>query len=150
MQYQGGNCRGHDYFATKMDNDLYAEEACEDCRCVEGNFVKSGAQFDHTACLKVLKCHDDRVDLDLDGSTVTCPFIGGNVEIPKYEGVIYCPASNVLCAAMPCMNHCSGVGVCENGVCKCENGNSDPDCGGGDLGDDFSSLVLALSIVLVI
>ena len=33
------------------------------------------------------------------------------------------------------MNHCSGLGVCKNGKCICDSGNSDPDCGGGDIGE---------------
>ena len=91
---------------------------------------------DHAACVKVIECHSDSVDLEIGGQEVTCSFDGGNVEIPGFDGVLNCPSSNILCQAMPCMNHCSGLGVCKNGVCECDNGSNEPDCGGGDIDSD--------------
>ena len=133
-----------------MEDDKWAEESGENSRCIEGTFVKEGDPFEHAACVKVVKCNDDSVELEIDGEEVTCPFTGGDVEIDGYDGVVNCPASDVLCADMPCMNHCSGLGVCKNGVCKCDSGNDDPDCGGGDIGDDFAFTLLAVAIFGVI
>jgi len=149
-QRSGGNCRGHDLTKTDLEDSKWEEEAGENSRCVEGTFVKSGSPYDHAACVEVVKCNDSSVDLSIDGNTVNCPFTGGDVSIPGYDGVVNCPASSVLCENMPCMNHCSGLGVCKNGKCVCDNGNSDPDCGGGDISDDFGAAVIAFAIALVI
>ena len=149
-QRSGGNCRGHDLVKSDLEDDKWEEEAGENSRCVEGTFVKSGNPYDHAACVKVVKCNDANVELEIDGNSVICPFTGGDVSISGYDGVVNCPSSDILCADMPCMNHCSGLGVCKNGKCICDNGSSYPDCGGGDIGDDFGTALIAFAIAMVI
>ena len=150
-QRPGGNCRGHDLLETDLESKNYKEEACENCRCVEGTFSDDDDPYEHAACVRVITCHLDKVDLEIDGETVTCPFTGGDITIDGYDGVLHCPASNILCQNMPCMNHCSGQGVCLNGVCQCENLSTHPDCGGGDLvDDDFGLMAIVCAIALVI
>ena len=150
-QRSGGNCRGHDLVKTEFEGDNYEEEACENCRCVEGTFSNDDDPYDHAACVRVLTCNLDSVDLQIDGNIVNCPFDGGDRTIPGYDGVLHCPSTNILCQNMPCMNHCSGQGVCQNGVCQCSNGSTDPDCGGGEIFDEeFSVMALACVMALVI
>jgi leishmanolysin len=127
-QYKGGNCRG----LEKTDTVLYSifgEEACEDCRCVEGTYVKQGNPKEHAGCHRV-ECFDDRVIIHIGDEKVTCNFDeNGDVKVPDFEGVVHCRNSEKLCDPKPCLNNCSGVGKCISGTCECPDGSKGGDCG---------------------
>jgi hypothetical protein len=96
-QRSGGNCRGHDLVDTELESSKYEEEACEECRCITGTYVKKGDPFEHAGCHKVLECKSDSVIIEIDGEEVECDFDGGDVEVDGYDGVVHCPNTNILC-----------------------------------------------------
>jgi hypothetical protein len=68
-------------------------------------------------------------------TVVECPSTGGEVSVLGYNGVLYCPKWDEVCKSVTCLNACSGVGVCNRGVCECPNGSKGGDC--GDMKKDF-------------
>lgn len=132
-QYKGGSCRGLEMDATDTDSD-YGEQICENCRCVEGTYSKSSAHH-HVGC-HWIECEEDHTIVHIGDEEVICPENGGEVEVPNYEGVLYCPMWTQVCNPAPCMNACSGIGVCDRGVCKCPDGSMGGDCSG--IEKDFS------------
>ena len=100
-QRAGGNCRNIDLVDSDLENELWVEEACEDCRCIEGTYVRSGiavAPFQHAACHRILSCdHSLQVaSIEIDDQTINCPFDGGRVAIEGYDGFVDCPNSDIL------------------------------------------------------
>jgi hypothetical protein len=160
--YSNGNCRGIDTQQTLVDPN-YGEKACENCRCLEGTFGKRSVQPVHATCHEV-ECFDSFALVHIGEVTVNCSFTGGQAEIEGFEGFVSCPASSVLCDPMPCMNNCNGIGVCQKGVCQCQDGSvggdcrgivansTDSDSSGLDGSDDSevsASLVISLGVVVL-
>ncbi len=65
-----------------------------------------------------------------------CDSQGGEVKVPNYNGVLYCPKWEEVCNPVPCMNACSGIGICNREVCECPDGTEGGDC--THLQGDFS------------
>lgn len=133
-QNTGGNCRGLEVGEADLNSD-YGEKVCENCRCIEGTYSKKYEPHEHAGCHWV-ECKASSAIIHIGDSQVECPFTGGDVEVPGYNGVVHCPPSNILCDPKPCMNNCSGIGMCVKGVCECPDGTSGGDC--GDIKKDFS------------
>jgi hypothetical protein len=133
-QTPGGNCRGIDSKSTELNSD-YGEQACENCRCIEGTYSKSNEPHEHVACHWV-ECNNGHTLIHVGDTVVECPTTGGEVSVPGYNGVLYCPKWDEVCKPVTCMNACSGVGVCNRGVCECPDGSQGGDC--GDVKKDFS------------
>ena len=133
-QFEGGNCRGLEVVDSKLDSE-YGEKVCENCRCIEGTYAKNFEPYEHAGC-HWIECKTDYAIVHIGDVEVECPFSGGDVEVPGYNGVVHCPSSNILCDPKPCMNHCSGIGLCVKGVCQCPDGSLGGDC--GDIKADFS------------
>jgi hypothetical protein len=127
------NCRGRELQPTLVNPELYGDEACTDCRCVEGSYINStaGAQpSSHATCHRVLKCDllAHEVTLQVGEVEVVCSFVGGEISIPGYTGTMKCPPSDILCRPQACIQSCNGVGLCINGICKCDPGYSGDNC----------------------
>jgi hypothetical protein len=133
-QAEGGNCRGHDYQETDLNSD-YGEEVCENCRCVEGTYSKNNQAHYHLGC-HWIECEEDYTIVHIGDEEVQCDSEGGEVEVPNYNGVLYCPKWEEVCNPVPCLNACSGIGVCNRGVCECPDGSMGGDC--SDIDKDFS------------
>lgn len=135
--YSDGSCRGTSGIPTTLIAE-YGEIVCPNCRCLEGTLVQAGGHGKgtllHTGCYEVVQCHKDRVDLRVgNGHTgffiVSCPFEGGQVNVPGYLGTLNCPESDVLCSErVPCLNACYGKGRCVDGKCLCNEGSVGIDC----------------------
>jgi leishmanolysin len=121
-----GNCRGLGPEQTSVNSD-YGESIGSDSRCFEGNYSLSGNSLWHVGCHKVV-CFDTYVDVYLGDQAVSCPFTGGFVGLPGYQGFVNCYLSQDVCRQKPCPNACSGLGICEGGVCQCFNGTVGGDC----------------------
>jgi hypothetical protein len=124
--YSYGNCRGIGIEQTYLASN-YGEKACENCRCIEGTFNKSGEVSVHATCHEI-ECFDTYALVNIGDVQVQCPFIGGSVKAKGYEGYVNCPDSSILCDPMPCMNNCYGIGFCKQGVCQCDDGSTGGDC----------------------
>ena len=119
-----GNCRGTGPLVYA--NPSYFEEICEDCRCFETTIAKDKASDQlRPVCYRVL-CAEDHSLVQINNSTFRCPYEGGKIE--AMEGHLICPEWKVLCGEVPCMNGCSGAGVCVSGKCKCSEGFTGSDC----------------------
>jgi hypothetical protein len=132
--FSAGNCRGIGLEETEVNSDL-GEEVCENCRCVEGTYSKQYDPYYHTGC-HWIECGDSGTIVHIGDEEVECPIDGGEVEVPNYNGVLYCPRWEEVCLPVPCLNACSGIGVCNRGVCECPNGSMGGDC--ADIDKDFS------------
>jgi hypothetical protein len=130
----GGNCRGHDYTETDLNSD-YGEQACENCRCVEGTYSKNNQARYHLGC-HWIECEEDYTIVHIGDETVECDSEGGEVKVPNYNGVLYCPKWEEVCNPVPCMNACSGIGICKYGICECPDGSMGGDC--TNIEKDFS------------
>ncbi len=130
----GGNCRGLDFISTDLNPD-YGEQACENCRCVEGTYSKSYGPHHHVAC-HWIECEDNYTIVHIGDEEVLCSREGGTASVPNYEGVLDCPKWEEVCSPAPCMNFCSGIGVCNRGVCECPDGSKGGDC--SNIKKDFS------------
>lgn len=99
-QRQGGNCRGHDLEDTEIESERWVDEACEECRCFEGDYVKTGSAvpFEHAGCHRVTSCDYalEVATIDFDGISIQCPFTGGSIQIPGYDGALHCPIGDIL------------------------------------------------------
>lgn len=126
-----GDCRSNH---PPLNSD-YGELTCENCRCIEGTYSMNNSPHFHVACHWV-ECYETHAVIHIGNETVSCNFTGGHIEVPNYNGVVYCPNTDVLCAPKPCINNCSGKGKCEYGVCMCDNGTQGGDC--GETVPDFS------------
>jgi leishmanolysin len=133
-EYIDGDCRGHDYDETDLNSD-YGEEACENCRCVEGTYSKNNQAHYHLGC-HWIECEEDYTIVHIGDEEVQCDSEGGEVEVPNYNGVLYCPKWEEVCNPVPCLNACNGIGVCNSGVCECPDGSMGGDC--ADIDKDFS------------
>ena len=129
-----GNCRGIGDIKTSVDSDL-GEQVCENCRCVEGTYSKEYEPYEHAAC-HWIECGDSGTIVHIGDEEVECPIDGGEVEVPNYQGLLYCPKWEEVCFPVPCLNGCSGIGICNRGVCECPNGSKGGDC--ADYDKDFS------------
>mmetsp|Transcript_11871 Transcript_11871/g.17360 ORF Transcript_11871/g.17360 Transcript_11871/m.17360 type:complete len:596 (-) Transcript_11871:2169-3956(-) len=125
-QVDSSNCRGLEQSEGRINSD-YGEKVCENCRCLEGTYSKSGSASYHAGCHEV-ECYDTYALVYFGGVSVQCPFTGGEVEIEGYSGTVICPSTDILCQAMPCPNNCSGQGVCKDGKCECFDGSVGGDC----------------------
>jgi leishmanolysin len=129
-RYANRNCRGLNY-TPNIVLEEYGEEVCLDCRCVEGTFLKDGYVSNnslHASCIRVLSCDDTKAILKIGDSTVDCPFTGGTVTVPGFQGTLTCPHSDVLCRKQ-CANFCNGAGLCQtDGSCICDAGFFGVDC----------------------
>lgn len=126
------NCRGREVNATLVNPQLYGDEACSDCRCVEGVFQSNSSVKDRVAtCYRVLHCDllAHEVTLKVGDAKVNCSFTGEEVAIPGLSGSLNCPASDILCRPAPCIHACNGVGLCNNGICSCDPGYGGDNCG---------------------
>jgi hypothetical protein len=130
-RYSNRNCRD---LGTQPNLviDAYGEEVCLDCRCVEGTFLKDNYVANdsiHASCVRVQSCDSTKATLKVGDATVDCPFTGGVVTIPGFQGTLTCPDSDVLCAEFQCANFCSGAGICQSdGTCNCDEGFFGFDC----------------------
>jgi hypothetical protein len=157
-QIPGGNCRGNDDDQTDLNSD-YGELACENCRCLKGTYSKNNPAHYHLGC-HWIECEEDYTIVHIGEEIINCDAEGGKVEVPNYNGVLYCPKWEEVCDPVPCMNSCSGVGICNRGVCECTNGSKGGDC--ADIQKDFSYrdpiesyesaklIVVAFSLLLLI
>ena len=125
-QIDSSNCRGLEQSEGQISPD-YGEKICENCRCLEGTYSKSGSTSYHAGCHEV-ECYDTYALVYFGDVSVQCPFTGGEVEIEGYSGTVICPSTDILCQPMPCPNNCSGQGVCKNGKCECFDGSVGGDC----------------------
>mmetsp|Transcript_6738 Transcript_6738/g.12014 ORF Transcript_6738/g.12014 Transcript_6738/m.12014 type:complete len:779 (-) Transcript_6738:214-2550(-) len=128
------NCRDRELVEQQLNPGLYGDEACSDCRCVEGYFSKeagSAGASRHATCHRVVDCNllAHEVTLKVGDEEVVCSFAGGEVEVPGYSGKLVCPSSDILCRPPPCMHACNGVGLCFNGKCRCDPGYGSDTCG---------------------
>jgi hypothetical protein len=133
-QYEGGNCRGLEPTPTETESD-YGEQVCENCRCIEGTYSKKNEPHHHAACHWV-ECKHGYSLIHVGKKVVKCPAKGGSVKVPGYNGVLYCPTWEEVCDPVPCMNACSGIGICNRGVCECPDGSEGGDC--ATVARDFS------------
>lgn len=115
-----GDCRDQDTVLLQTD---YGEEAGYDSRCVTGTYSKSGSTKEHAGCHKVA-CSGSTATVTIGSTTVQCPASGGDVEVDGYSGVVHCPSHGALCAAIPCVNNCYGLGYCKDSQCVCDDGSS--------------------------
>jgi leishmanolysin len=129
-----GNCRGLEDTSTIIDSD-YGEKVCENCRCVEGTYSKIREAHYHVGC-HWIECEEDYTIVHIGDEEVNCDSEGGEVKVPNYNGVLYCPKWEEVCSPIPCMNACSGIGICNRGVCECPDGSQGGDCTG--IMKDFS------------
>jgi hypothetical protein len=133
-QFFGGNCRGLEPTPTQTESD-YGEQVCENCRCIEGTYSKIYVPHNHAACHWV-ECKKGYSLIHVGQQVVKYPAKGGSVKVPGYDGVLYCPTWQEVCDPAPCMNACSGIGICNRGVCECPDGSKGGDC--ATIAKDFS------------
>jgi hypothetical protein len=128
LQFWNGDCRNTDY---NMRDNMYFEEFGHGSRCIQGTFVPDGhVPHLHAGCYDVT-CLNDRAQIRIGEHTVECFFNGmsSTATIPGFEGKVICPDSNALCStAIPCINGCTGRGVCVAGTCNCDEGYFTADC----------------------
>jgi hypothetical protein len=74
-------------------------------------------------CYEVLSCGEFSANVKIGEQIVECPFTGASISLVGFAGVIECPASDVLCQEVPCLNFCSGYGKCNKGICECFDGH---------------------------
>ena len=118
--YTNGDCRDPTTVLLSQD---YGEEAGYDARCVSGTYSKSGNTMEHVGCHKV-SCSGTTATVTIGGIQVVCPSDGGDVTVTGFSGVVHCPPNAALCATVPCVNDCKGLGYCSNSVCVCDDGSS--------------------------
>ncbi|CAG9322125.1 unnamed protein product [Blepharisma stoltei] len=109
----------------------YGEALGFTSRCVESTLLSKSYVFTEKLkgnCYPVASCTSDAAYLTVGTQTIKCPFTGGNVTISGYNGVLICPASSILCDAVPCLNACYGQGICKSGICTCNAGYGGNDC----------------------
>jgi hypothetical protein len=125
-QYKGGNCRGLEPIPTQTEPD-YGEQVCENCRCIEGTYSRKYVPNHHAACHWV-ECEPGYTIIHVGDEVVECRGKHGEVEVPGYDGVLYCPNWEEVCGPAPCMNACSGIGIYNRGVCEYPDGSKGGDC----------------------
>ena len=118
--YSNGNCRDPDTVLLSTD---FGEDAGPDSRCITGTYSKSGSSSPHSGCHAV-SCSGSTATITIGDTKVTCPAAGGDMEVTGYSGVVHCPASDVLCRDVPCINNCNGMGYCQDSLCVCDDGSS--------------------------
>ena len=110
--------------SPEVNNEVYGETVCPDCRCIEGTFVSSIASTPprpHTSCHKVT-CEGSVATITIGLEVAKCLPDGQDTTIRGYQGVVHCPTSDILCRPPPCYNNCHGHGKCVDGGCVCEDG----------------------------
>lgn len=125
--FPDGNCRSENQTLTKTlastDEVIGPHSKCFVSTLSRGNPLK-----DYSACYEVIKCTANSATVQIGQSTIECPFNGGEKSVKGYSGLIKCPRSSILCENFPCLNGCSGQGICVNGVCKCDKGYYGDNC----------------------
>lgn len=128
VRYSNGSCRGNSQVTATLtnSNDVIGINS----RCFESTLVKSPSSTSgpYSACYEVISCSSTSATIKIGTQTLACPFTGGSFTVTGYTGLIKCPASNILCEDVPCLNLCYGRGVCSKGFCVCLQGFSGNDC----------------------
>lgn len=127
-----GSCRGNGLKPSSFNNE-YGESICTNCRCIEGSLINMGFAVPPISgrCYEIIICNTNSVTINVGSKTVECPFTGGEITVPGYDGVLICPDTSILCDIVPCLNACTGQGKCVNGQCVCNEGRSGDDCSAG-------------------
>jgi hypothetical protein len=134
INYPDGNCRGYDGKRTYI-NPLYGEEACLECRCMDyyiEHLAKNSSGYS-AGCYKI-DCRDYNYDIIIGSNRFSCPYSGGDIEIPFFESKNYnrtftCNPYERVCADAPCPYNCNGAGDClRGGICSCVGGYSGKFC----------------------
>ncbi|CAG9318548.1 WIF1_3 [Blepharisma stoltei] len=100
-------------------------------RCFESSLVLESAGQSPVfapSCYEVIRCEEDKVVVGIGDQNIDCPFSGGAVTVPGYDGYLHCPDSSICDEIVPCLNSCYGQGKCDNGVCRCDEGFGGKDC----------------------
>ncbi|CAG9318550.1 WIF1_4 [Blepharisma stoltei] len=121
------NCRDPDASADSSFGEIVGEQS----RCFEASLVLDTLNKESEiwpTCYKVVSCEEDKVVVGVGDQTVDCPFSGGDVTVPGYDGVLTCPDSSICKGIVPCINSCYGQGKCPKGTCICDPGFGGKDC----------------------
>ena len=126
-RYSNGSCRGNNKSTAVKSgaNDVIGVKS----RCFESTLKQGSTAIvgPYSACYEVT-CVSGVATVKIGTQTIVCPSTGGNFNVPGYAGLITCPASNILCEDVPCLNMCYGRGSCSKGYCSCFAGYSGNDC----------------------
>ena len=79
--YDNGSCRDVGIDSTEIDVDVYGEEVCEECRCVEGTFVNQlagQAIHYHGGCHRIT-CQGNVAVVHVGQEQVFCEPEGGPI-----------------------------------------------------------------------
>lgn len=125
-RYSNGNCRGG---STATFTYANADEVIgSTSRCFKSNLMRSGSISNYAACYEVKSCTSTYAVVKIGTQTINCPFTGAILTVTGYTGTITCPDSDILCADVPCLEGCRGVGTCVKGVCQCISGYTGTSC----------------------
>jgi hypothetical protein len=129
--YSNGACQGGTIatYTTSYANEVVGPNS----RCFDSTLALNPNKFvnSYSACYQVSACNSTHATVIVGKFTLFCPFTGGTLTVPGYNGVLTCPASNILCSDVPCLNYCFGRGNCVLGKCLCDKGFSGADCSKG-------------------
>lgn len=126
--FVNGSCRGNGIttYTVYGSNEVIGPNS----RCFSSTLVLVGnkSPSEYAACYSVKGCNSTGAVVTVGSVDVFCSFLGGNVKVNGYNGVLSCPVGNLLCSDVPCLNLCFGQGKCVSGLCQCFPGFSGPDC----------------------
>ncbi|CAG9330373.1 unnamed protein product [Blepharisma stoltei] len=130
MPNSDGSCRDLLSIPVDLNYKAYGEQSGDSSRCLEGTYVNKLSNFSinyHAGCHKIT-CQGSIATVHIGQEVIYCTPSGGLQTIRGYNGVIKCPPSDILCRNLPCINGCSGRGLCVDGSCNCDSGYSGNSC----------------------
>uniref|UniRef100_A0A7N0UNJ9 EGF-like domain-containing protein n=2 Tax=Kalanchoe fedtschenkoi TaxID=63787 RepID=A0A7N0UNJ9_KALFE len=135
VAYSDGSCT--DKNTARTPDRMLGEVRGSDSRCMASSLVRAGfvrgSITQGNGCYQH-RCVNSKLEVAVDGTWKVCPYGGGPIQFPGFNGELICPAYHELCRKDPvvgspkCPDSCNFNGDCANGKCRCFPGFRGHDC----------------------
>ncbi|XP_019458050.1 PREDICTED: uncharacterized protein LOC109358336 [Lupinus angustifolius] len=135
VAYSDGSCT--DTNGARPPDRMLGEVRGGNSRCMASSLVRTGflrgSLAQGNGCYQH-RCVNNSLEVAVDGIWKACPWAGGSIQFPGFNGELICPAYYELCNADPvavsgqCPSGCNFNGDCVEGKCYCFLGFHGHDC----------------------